>query len=79
MKYSESFRTLEAISDAIHISRNNKIWSMFPRMPGVGSDTFSVSSGLSDLGLGINFLAYNKNFGHFSAKMVRQLSIHITC
>lgn len=24
---------------------------MFPRMPGVGSDTFSVSSGLSDLGL----------------------------
>ena len=52
IKYSESFHTLEDISDAIHISRKNKIWSMFPRMPGVGSDTFSVSSGLSDLGLG---------------------------
>lgn len=51
IKYSESFHTLEDISDAIHISRKNKIWSMFPRMPGVGSDTFSVSSGLSDLGL----------------------------
>ena len=52
-KYSESFRTLEAISEAIHISRSNKIWSMFPRMPGVGSETFSISSGLSELGLGL--------------------------
>lgn len=51
MKYSESFKTLEAISDEIHISRNNKLWSMFPRLPGVGSDNFSIASSLSDLGL----------------------------
>lgn len=51
MKYNESLRKLESISEEIHQSRREKIWSKIPRMPGVGADTDSVASGLSEIGL----------------------------
>ncbi|XP_060592552.1 SH3 domain-binding protein 5-like [Ruditapes philippinarum] len=48
MKYTESLRKLESISEEIHQSRREKIWSKVPRMPGVGADTDSMTSGISE-------------------------------
>ncbi|XP_046340845.2 SH3 domain-binding protein 5-like isoform X1 [Haliotis rufescens] len=48
VKYSDSLRHLEGISEEIHESRRQKILLMFPREPGVGADDESLGSSISE-------------------------------
>lgn len=55
MKYTESLRKLESISEEIHQTRREKFWAKVPRMPGVGADIDSVASSLSEMDLKSTF------------------------
>ncbi|XP_060081808.1 SH3 domain-binding protein 5-like [Ylistrum balloti] len=51
LKYAESLRTLEQISESIHESRRQNLILMFPRQPGVGAESANVSPCISELTL----------------------------
>ncbi|XP_033761452.1 SH3 domain-binding protein 5-like [Pecten maximus] len=51
VKYAESLRTLEQISESIHESRRQNLILMFPRQPGVGAESANVSPCISELSL----------------------------
>lgn len=47
-RYASALHALETISEEIHESRRNKLLLMFPREPGVGAESDSVGSSISD-------------------------------
>ncbi|XP_021358139.1 SH3 domain-binding protein 5-like [Mizuhopecten yessoensis] len=51
VKYADTLRTLEQISESIHESRRQNLILMFPRQPGVGAESTNVSPSLSELTL----------------------------
>lgn len=51
-KYAKSLRKLEDISLAIHEARRNKLLLLYPRQPGVGAESDSLCSSLSEVTLG---------------------------
>ena len=51
-KYAKSLRKLEDISLAIHEARRNKLLLLYPRQPGVGAESDSLCSSMSELTLG---------------------------
>ena len=73
-KYADALSRLENISEEIHESRRQKILLMFPREPGVGADSDSLCSSLSESCIGEQQLlkAHSSIFCHSS--IVRQIN-----